>query len=203
MEKDREREIILRILQGEREAYALLVDEYKAAVFNLTYRMTGNYEDASDLAQETFVRAYANLEKFHTDRRFFAWLYTIALNIIRNHLKKESLSRAILFRWFRGHDQDTARSEDVEGRKSVNVAPSTVMSGATPETELLETEQTQKLASCLNGLPPEQREAVVLRFYQAFSFEEMADILEISQSAVKMRVYRALERLKRLIKEDG
>ena len=182
MEPNQERDIVLRVLGGEREAYALLVDEYKGPIFNLAYRMTGSYEDASDLAQETFARAYANLKKFHTDRRFFTWLYTVSLNIIRNHLKKIVLFREASDKMVLGTDVNFGTDHDGAGN---------------PEERLLETEQLAKLVTCLRKLPLDQREAVILRFYQGLPFAEMAGILEITESAVKMRVYRALEKLKK------
>ena len=76
MEPDQEDEVILSVLDGKREAYALLVDAYRTQIFNLAYRMTGNYEDASDLAQETFIKAYQNLRQFDPGKRFFTWLYS-------------------------------------------------------------------------------------------------------------------------------
>jgi RNA polymerase sigma-70 factor, ECF subfamily len=217
MERDREREIILRILQGEREAFALLVDEYKTAVFNLTYRMTGSYEDASDLAQEIFVRAYKNLRKFQTDRSFFTWLYTISLNHIRNHLRKERLARTIFSPWLRKNDRDSVRPELAEGWKADHASqypfraasdirssssPEASVFPGTPEDDILKSEEINKLARCLKSLPLDQREAVVLRFYQGFSFAEIAAISGQSESAVKMRVYRGLEKLKKRMEED-
>ena len=83
-------DIIRRVLEGNRDSYALIVDKYKGPIFNLTYRMTGSYDDASDLAQETFIRAYKNLSRFNTEKKFFTWLYTISLNLIRNHLKERN-----------------------------------------------------------------------------------------------------------------
>ena len=89
MDHDREREIIERVLAGDRQAYALLVDAYKGPVFNLACRMTGSYSDADDLTQETFIRAYQKLEQFNPEKKFFTWLYTISINLIRNHLKRK------------------------------------------------------------------------------------------------------------------
>jgi len=83
-----ENRIVERVLQGEREAFAALVDAYKGAIFNLAFRMTNSYQDADDLSQETFIRAYRNLRQFDPRKRFFTWIYTIGLNLIRNHLKK-------------------------------------------------------------------------------------------------------------------
>jgi RNA polymerase sigma-70 factor (ECF subfamily) len=77
-------EIVARVLKGDRKAYALLVEEYKSPIYNLAYRMTGNLEDADDLTQETFIRAYQYLRRYDPRKKFFTWLYTIALNLIKN-----------------------------------------------------------------------------------------------------------------------
>ena len=180
MEPDQEDEVILSVLDGKREAYALLVDAYRTQIFNLAYRMTGNYEDASDLAQETFIKAYQNLRQFDPGKRFFTWLYTIGLNLIRNHLKK------------RGREM----SRETEARSS---SEGGVDHGAQAERDLVQAQEIRRLEICLQKLPADLREAVVLRYYQDLSFEEIATISTASLSAVKMRVYRGLEQLKRLI----
>jgi len=180
MEPDQENEVILNVLHGKREAYALLVDAYRTQIFNLAYRMTGNYEDASDLAQETFIRAYVHLQKFDREQRFFTWLFTIGLNLIRNHLKK------------RGRDLSRENVVRISSEPGIE-------EGAQAEQNLIQAQEIRRLEICLQKLPADLREAVVLRFYQDLSFEEIAMISNASLSAVKMRVYRGLEQLKRLI----
>lgn len=180
MEQDEESEIIESVLRGKRETYALLVDAYRTQIFNLAYRMTGNYEDASDLAQETFIRAYQNLRQFDPEKRFFTWLYTIGLNLIRNHLKKRG----------REMSRDTAARSSSEGG---------IDQGAQTERDLIQTQEIGRLEICLQELPEDLRGAVVLRFYEDLSLEEIATISGASLSAVKMRVYRGLEQLKGLM----
>ena len=183
MDPSQDNDIVASVLRGEREAYALLVEAYKTQIFNLAYRMTGSYEDARDLAQETFVRAYVNLKKFNREKRFFTWLYTIGLNLIRNHLKKKGrdLSR-----------ETTDRTFSEAG----------IRDGDRMERDVIRWQEIHRLNICLQKLPAELRESVVLRFYQDLSFEEIATISGASVSAVKMRVYRGLSRLKRLMEED-
>jgi RNA polymerase sigma-70 factor (ECF subfamily) len=84
MDRQQENRIIIEVLQGDRQKYSLLVEHYKGHVFHLAYRMTGDLSEAEDLTQETFIRAYLHLSKFHPDRSFFTWLYTIGINLIRN-----------------------------------------------------------------------------------------------------------------------
>jgi len=167
---------------GERAAYAVLVDRYKDRDFKLAYRMTGRYGDADDLTQEAFIRAYLNLGRFDTDRSFFTWIYTIALNVVRNHLKiiRDIIDGAAT--WKDGRDAGSPGDEN-------------------PESALGDRQEKARLQACLLGLPVENREAVVLRFYEDLSFEETEAVLRISEIAAKMRVYRGLDRLKVMMEE--
>ena len=175
-----ENQIVEHVLKGEREAYAALVDVYKGVIVNLAFRMTGSYEDAEDLSQETFIRAYRNLRQFNPQKRFFTWIYTISLNLIKNHLKKQG--------------RETAREAAVR-----NAADTEFLQGARTERDMILAQDMRLLESCLQKLPVDLRKAVILRFYQDLSFEDISIILDASISAVKMRVYRGLEQLKHLM----
>jgi len=168
------------MLNGERETFAALVDAYKRAIFNLAFRMTDSYQDADDLSQETFIRAYRNLRQFDPRKRFFTWIYTIGLNLIRNHMKKHGRKMT---------RETAARSSSEAG----------IHQGAQMERDMMQTQEIRRLEICLQKLPADLREAVVLRFYQDLSFEEIATISDASLSAVKMRVYRGLDQLKQLM----
>jgi RNA polymerase sigma-70 factor (ECF subfamily) len=161
---------------GDRQAYALLVDEYKSPIYNLAYRMTGNLEDADDLTQETFIRAYQYLWRYDASKKFFTWLYTLALNLIRNHFKKNKFNKY---------------TEELSAHLLADKNPS-------PETELIE---TQEISVYLLRLEDESRALLIMKFHQGLTFEEIAQITGKSLSAVKMRIYRGLEKLKELLKQ--
>ena len=187
MDQKTEAEIVVRVLKGDRQAYALLVEEYKNPIYNLAYRMTSNFADAEDLAQETFLRSFRELSRFDTKRHFYTWIYTISLNLIRNHLKKAG--RKIDF-------QKTGNSSAVdvfEFKQS--------LSSEGNDTEVSKKEQETQLEICLLKLSPELREMLVMRFYQNLSFEEISEITGFSQSAIKMRIYRGLEKLKEMMQK--
>jgi RNA polymerase sigma-70 factor (ECF subfamily) len=175
-----ENQIIERALQGESGAFAAIVDAYKGMIFNLAFRMTGNRQDAEDLSQEIFIKAYRNLRQFDRRKRFFTWLYTIGLNVIRNHVKKKG--RATI-------REDAARNSYNPGTDRDSHA----------ELDFMQAQEVGRLEVCLMDLPDDLREAVVLRFYQGLSFEDIASVSDASAGAVKMRVYRGLERLKQLM----
>jgi RNA polymerase sigma-70 factor, ECF subfamily len=187
MDQKNEAEIVIRVLKGDRQAYALLVEEYKNQIYNLAYRMTNNSADAEDLAQETFLRSFRELHRYDTKRSFYTWLYTISLNLIRNHLKKTG--RKTDFR-------NMETSSDISAFDAKNA-----VSTETGEKDESRKELETQLEICLQKISPELREVLVLRFYQGLNFESIADITGFSQSAVKMRVYRGLATLKKIIQK--
>jgi RNA polymerase sigma-70 factor, ECF subfamily len=182
MDHKTEAEIIARVLDGNRQAYSLLVDEYKSPIYNLAFRMTGNPDDADDLAQETFVRAFTKIKYFNQEKNFFTWLYTIGINLIRNHLKKNRQS--IL--------NKTSNCDQIPDKGDVN--------DRAQDDPALE-EGITRMEESLRKLPVDLREAVILRFYEDIAFEEISAMTGASLSAVKMRVYRGLEKLKQLMRE--
>ncbi|MDY6792919.1 MAG: sigma-70 family RNA polymerase sigma factor [Thermodesulfobacteriota bacterium] len=177
MNKRQENETIENVLNGDREKFALLVDRYKGPVYNLVYRLTGSRDDAEDLAQEIFLKAYQSLNSFKIKRRFFPWLYTIAVNLTRNHLKKK---KPILV-------------------KNVDRLPADKTS---PEQAVSHQQEAEALARYIQRLPVSLREAIILRYYHYLHFEDISQILCISLSAAKMRVYRGLKKLEILMNKN-
>ena len=182
MDQDQEQEIIGRVLGGDRSAFVDLVEKYQGPIFNLAYRMTGSREDADDLTQETFIKAYQNLHRFNQSKKFFTWLYTIGINLIRNHLKKnvrDVSHLAAAGSALEHHSQENGRGE-----------------GDVPSDD-----RTFKLENIIRRLPADLREAIILKFMQALTFEEVANITGDSVSAVKMRIYRGLEKMKQMMEK--
>src|SRR5215813_5112476 len=167
-------DLIRQAARGSVEAYNLLVSRWEKRVYNYLMRITGHREDALDLTQDVFLKAYQNLRKLDDPQRFAPWLYRIAHN--------EAYS---LFRKRRPEsDVDELEPEGTETK---------VMVGGS---SVFPMELSLAVASALDRLSPDQREAVVLKVYQGFKFEEMAEILSCPVSTVKSRVYSALELLK-------
>jgi RNA polymerase sigma-70 factor (ECF subfamily) len=156
------------------EAYNLLVSRWEKRVYNYLLRITGNREDALDLAQDVFLKAYQNLRKLEEPGRFAPWLYRIAHNEAYSMFRKRRPET----------DVDDMEPRSTEG--GITVGGSSVFP----------IELSLSVASALGRLSDEQREAVVLKIYQGFKFEEMADILECPVSTVKSRLYTALDLLK-------
>jgi RNA polymerase sigma-70 factor (ECF subfamily) len=167
-------DLIRHAARGAVEAYNLLVSRWEKRVYNYLLRLTSNREDALDLAQDVFLKAYQNLRKLEDPGRFGPWLYRIAHN--------EAYS---MFRRRRPEtDVDELEPEGVGG--GITVGGSSVFP----------IELSLAVSAALTRLSPEQREAVVLKVYQGFKFDEMAEILSCPVSTVKSRLYTALELLK-------
>ncbi|HJT88819.1 MAG TPA: sigma-70 family RNA polymerase sigma factor [Bryobacteraceae bacterium] len=167
-------DLIRQAARGAVEAYNLLVSRWEKRVYNYLLRITGHREDALDLTQDVFLKAYQNLRKLEDPARFAPWLYRIAHN--------EAYSM------FRKRRPET----DVDELEPEGTGQGIVVGGSS----VFPMELSLAVAGALERLSPEQREAVVLKIYQGFKFEEMADILGCPVSTVKSRLYAALELLK-------
>lgn len=188
MDTVQENELIARILQGRRDDYAILVEKYKKPIFNLTYWMTGNRQDADDLAQETFLRAYVKLHRFDRQQRFFPWLYAICLNLTRSHLRKQKVP-------------STPLGMSVAGNVEENLLS---FSESNTEGNIIVQERLFRLRETLLRLNAEDREVIVLRYFDERSLEDIAEITGITLSAAKMRLYRGLEKMKTIMeKREG
>jgi RNA polymerase sigma-70 factor (ECF subfamily) len=158
-------DLIERTRKGDVESYNLLVSRWERRVYNYLLRILSNREDALDLSQDVFLKAYQNIRKLDDPARFGPWLFRIAHN--------EAYS---LFRRRKPEDELTG----IE----------------TPHEPAYPVELALAAAAALETLSPEQREAVVLKIYEGFKFEEMAEVLDCPVSTVKSRLYTALDLLK-------
>ena len=169
-------DLIRQAARGRVEAFNLLVFRWEKRVYNYLLRITGNREDALDLTQDAFLKAYQNLRKLEDPGRFAPWLYRIAHNEAYSQFRKRRPES--------GTDIDTLEPPGTDG--GIVVGGSSVFP----------MELGLAVAGALERLSPEQREAVVLKIYQGFKFEEMAEILACPVSTVKSRLYAAFELLK-------
>ena len=167
-------DLIRQAARGGVEAYNLLVSRWEKRVYNYLLRITGNREDALDLAQDVFLKAYQNLGKLGDPSRFAPWLYRIAHNEAYSLFRKRKPEA----------DVEDLQPEGTE----IGI---TVGGGSVFPMEL-----SLAVSSALERLSPEQREAVILKIYQGFKFEEMSEILSCPVSTVKSRLYVALDLLK-------
>jgi len=165
-----DRDLVLRARRGDVDAYNRLVNRWEKRVYNYLLKLTGNREDALDLSQEAFLKAYQSLRKLADPGRFAPWLFRIA------HNEAYSLLR-------RRRPETEAGDQPPPSRGS----------------RMLPVETSLAVANALRRLSEEQREAVVLKIYEGFKFEEMSEILNCPVSTIKSRVYTALDLLKRTL----
>jgi RNA polymerase sigma-70 factor (ECF subfamily) len=167
-------DLIRQAARGGVEAYNLLVSRWEKRVYNYLLRIVGNREDALDLAQDVFLKAYQNLRKLDDPQRFAPWLYRIAHNEAYSMFRKRK------------------PESDVDGLEPEGTGNGITVGGSS----VFPIELSLAVASALGRLSPDQREAVVLKIYQGFKFDEMAEILSCPVSTVKSRLYTAIELLK-------
>lgn len=164
-------ELVQQCLQGQKEAFAELVERHQGCVFNVAYRMTNNREDAADLAQEAFVRAYRKLAQYRPDYAFRNWVVTICANMTKNRF------RSRVRRW---------QAEEAYADAGAQAGPAGGTLGA-------------MVVEALEGLNEKLRLPLVLKHVEGFSYEEVAAMLGLGVSAAKMRVKRGKDELLRLV----
>ena len=175
-----------RTLVGEREAYRVLVERHSQHVYRLAYRMTGNREDAEEVVQEAFLRAYQKLAQFAGNANFGTWVYRIAANYAIDRLrqrKSEESRRERPTRLVEGQVETDALAE------MKDLAPS-------PERLADSAQLAEKMKEALKTLTPAERTAIVMRHWDGCGIEEIADVLKSSSTATKNTVFRAVQKLR-------
>jgi RNA polymerase sigma-70 factor, ECF subfamily len=177
LENADDRTLVAAFLTGRHEAFDLIVGRHQRHVYQLCYRFVGNHEDAADLAQDVFVRAFRGLRKFKGDSALGTWLYRISVNACLNRV--------------------AVRRPDTE---PIDAAPRVDGRAEDPLERVVRGEQAAAVRRAIDKLPPKQRATLVLRVYQELTHEEIARILGSSVGAVKANFFHALGNLRRLLK---
>jgi RNA polymerase sigma-70 factor (ECF subfamily) len=163
--------LIDQIRGGDTASFAMIVERYKVQIYNLAYRFSGSAEDAADMTQDVFCRVFEKLESYRNQSSFFAWVYTLALNYARDWVRKKKNHERKIDRFSKEYSSNEANS---------------------PGRILEADEETRSLYSALRTLTVDRREMVLLKYRHERSIREIAEIFNISESAVKMRLNRAL-----------
>jgi len=179
-------EFIERLKRGEAVAFEMLIAEHSGEIYGLLFRLTENGEEARDLTQETFLRAFQNIDRFRGEADLRTWIYRIAINQARNR-----------WRWWRRRRRDATVSLDSSlGQSSQTVGETLVEGTENPEQQTLAHEREVALRTALRKLSRSYREAVVLRDIEGFSYEEIAATLGINVGTVKSRLARGRQELR-------
>lgn len=181
MSQTSEKDIIERVLGGDANAFEELVLRYEKTVYNLALRMVSDREDACDMTQEAFIKAYNSLSSFRGDSRFSVWLYRITTNVcldfLRSKKRRPQVSLTI------GDDEDEDVQLDIPD-------PS-----ADPEGQLMKKLGMQSLSEGLKLLPDKQRQILVMRELGGMSYAEIGAALSLGEGTVKSRIFRARKKL--------
>lgn len=177
---EEERTIVKAVLQGDLSEFQILVRRYQKPVYNLMFKVTLDVMTAEDLTQETFTRVYEKLHSFKLRKRFFPWLYTIAVNLCKDHLRRQGISNGLFSdkpdddQWPDPDGQDCARKPDC----------------------VLEVKQIGRV---LDKFPIRYSEPMLLYYREGFSIREISKALGISSSATKVRIHRGRRKLMEII----
>lgn len=175
-----EEAVIRQCLDGDEDSYSVLVDRYKTMAYNVAYRMVGDEDTAKDLAQESFIAAYAGLDRFRFGSKFSSWLYSIILNKCRDHFRTV---------------KDTVSTDDL-----AEVMPD---KGISPEQAASAHQSSDVLQRALNALPPEYREVLILKHIEELDYQEIAAVTGSAIPALKVRAHRGREMLKKILEKTG
>lgn len=184
---------VRRVLDGDRDAYRVLVDRYAPMVFSVVRRHAREPAEAEDLAQEIFVRAYEGLGEFRGEASFSSWLYRIALNRCRDHVKSAWHGRESL--------DALAVGPHAEGEAAGALAGGSDGEVGTPEAELERSERAALLRWALDQLAPDHAVAFLLKYEQELSYRDMAGMLDATVGALKVRVHRARNALREMLED--
>ena len=174
-----ERALVDACLENRPGAFDLVVARHRRAVYRLCYRFVGNHEDASDLSQDVFLRAYRGLRRFRSGSSLATWLYRISVNVCLNRVGAK-----------------TPATEPLAERQFVDAR------GESPSERVLRAERSARVRAAIAQLPRKQRATLILRMYHEMSHQEIADTLGSSVGAVKANFFHALGSLKRLLGDE-
>lgn len=176
-------QLVARTLDGDVGAFNDLVNRWEGSLYGFVYRYLGDAEEARDICQEAFVRAYTNLDRFRGQAKFSSWLYQIALNLCRSEFRR------------RGSRPEVSLEAQQEDHHLQLVPDDAVR----PDEVAINSERGRVLHEALTKLPEKQRTVILLKQYHGMKFREIAEILDAPESTVKSRLYHGLDSLARTL----
>jgi RNA polymerase sigma-70 factor (ECF subfamily) len=179
---------VRRTLDGDREAYRVLVERHSAYVYRVAYRMTGNPHDAEEVVQEAFLRAYQKLQQFAGNANFATWVYRIAANYAIDRLRQKKAEEA--------RREVPSRTSD-----QAEIDPLSQLRDPAPSPERLagNLQLAKRMKEALHALTPAERTAIVMRHWDGCGISEIAEVLNSNNSATKNTVFRAVQKLRQAL----
>ncbi|MGG1519944.1 RNA polymerase sigma factor SigW [Paenibacillus oryzisoli] len=173
---------------GDRNAFAELVELYKDKIFHLAYRMLNNKQEAEDAVQETFLRVYTNLHRYDENQKFSTWIFRIGTNLCIDKLRRRRNTYSL-----------DAEMSDGEGADFYAMLPS---DDDTPEEQLIVSETQAQIHRAIASLPEKYKSVVVLRYLHDMSLQEISDVLDMPVTTIKTRVHRGREYLRKKLEQE-
>lgn len=184
-----DREVVEAVLGGDPSAYRFLVERYQGRVYAMLCGMTRDREEARDLTQDTFVRAFHNLDRFRLESSFYTWLYRIAMNLAIDHSRKHSRVKSSEF-------------DDGVATKGADGVLDPGHHAMNPARALERKRLHAKLHEALETLSPEHRQIILLREVEGLSYKEISEVLELPEGTVMSRLFYARKRLQSALREE-
>ncbi|MDS1030369.1 sigma-70 family RNA polymerase sigma factor [Bacillota bacterium LX-D] len=170
--------VVKRCLNGDTAAFTEIIQKYQKQIFSLCYRLTNNTEDAQDLAQESFLKIYQVLDKYDQEKPFFPWMYKVATNVCYTALRKR-------------HEQD------IPLEKVIEFAPTIPTADSQPE-EYAETREVGRIVQkAIAELPENYRLPIILRYLEDFTYQQIAEIMDLPVSTIETRLFRGKSMLQK------
>lgn len=172
-------ELIANARNGDEDAFGEIVSRYKNQITNFLYRFLNDYDEAVDLAQETFVRVYFALDRYHTEYAFSTYVYRIASNLAISEIRKRKRRTILsLTGLFQSDEESSMEFQPPDSRPL-------------PDREVVDNEQSRVIANAIAALPPKYRTPIILRDVEGCSYEEVAEIMQLGLGTTKSRISRA------------
>jgi RNA polymerase sigma-70 factor, ECF subfamily len=176
--------MVTQVKKGDQEAFEGIVDLFKDKIYRHCFRMVGNGHEAEDLAQETFLRAYRNISKYNSEYKFSTWIFRIATNLCIDRLRKKK--------------PDYYLDAEVPGTDGATMYSQLSSEEPLPEEVVTENEEWNELQAEIMKLPEKYRTAILLKYVEDLSLEEISKIMDIPVPTVKTRIHRGREALKKV-----
>ena len=181
MQQHSDEQLAWRARNGDHAAFEILVERYQKQIFALAYRLGGDYDEARDMAQESFIHIYQELSRFDVSRRFFPWMYRVAHNTCLNMLRKKPREITPL-----DHVVDLASASDAEGN---------------PPEAYARLEQSEAVNAALQALPEQYRLPRVLKYLEGMSYQQISESLDLPVTTIETRLFRGRNMLKKALAE--
>lgn len=179
-------ELVVRAQKGEREAFEALVECYKERAYRIAFGFTHDREEAKDLSQEAFLRAFTHLKGFDSRASFYTWFYRIVVNLCLDYRRR----------------MNRISCEPLEAKtKGASEERAIANPSSSPDREAIAREMSQKAGAALDALPPKQRTAFLLRNHEGLSIREIAKVMRTAEGTVKVQLHRAVVALRQSLAE--